>query len=368
MKVCFLVNQLSLKDGWGSYAVNLIEHLSKQNIDCLVLASVWSQQNDLLSIRDYRVLPPLFVNRWLKLYFLIRNFYRIRKLIQQADLVHVLAEPYGLIVYWICRQRPMLITLHGTYAIDALNKRHLKRLYSRVYRKTKKIICVSRFTQQFFLKKIQVDNTIVINNGIDYKKFQVYQSRETIKNNGKKIISVGALVVRKGYHISIPAVGEVKKKYPDLKYYIVGNQKNQNYFSELKSLAKKYALENNIVFLEGISNKELLELYYQADLFLLTPVNIDENFEGFGLVYLEANACAKPVIGTYDCGAEDAIENNYNGLLVRQNDIEQTSQAVISILSDQNLAKTMGENGKKWAQEHDWSEVVLKYIRIYNDI
>jgi len=33
MKICFLVNQLSLKDGWGSYAVNLIKHLSEQNVD-----------------------------------------------------------------------------------------------------------------------------------------------------------------------------------------------------------------------------------------------------------------------------------------------------------------------------------------------
>ena len=154
MKICFLVNQLYSRDGWGSYAVNLIEQLSKQDIDCSVLLSVRSQQNELSSIKKYKVLPPLFVNRWVKIYILIKNFFKIRKLIQEADIVHVLAEPYSLIAYWTCRKRPMLITLHGTYAVDALNKWHLKKLYERIYKKAVRLICVSQFTKKEVLKKI----------------------------------------------------------------------------------------------------------------------------------------------------------------------------------------------------------------------
>jgi len=69
--------------------------------------------------------------------------------------------------------------------------------------------------------------------------------------------------------------------------------------------------------LENVSNQELIKLYYQSDLFLLTPIYVEgSKFEGFGLVYLEANACGKPVIGTYGCGAEDAIKDNYSGFLL----------------------------------------------------
>jgi len=236
MKICFLVNQLSSRDGWGSYAVNLIEHLSKQGVNCLVLSSVRSQQNDLSLIKDYKILPPLFVSRWIKIYFLIKNFFQIRKFIKESDQVHVLAEPYSLIAYWAYKKRPMFITFHGTYAVDALNKWYLKALYERVYKNVKKIICVSRFTQQIFLKRIQTNNTVVINNGINYEKFRTYQVDKKIKQNSKKIISVGALVFRKGYHISIPAVGMVIKKYQNLKYYIIGNQNNKKYFFQLKDL------------------------------------------------------------------------------------------------------------------------------------
>ncbi|MBU2472877.1 MAG: glycosyltransferase family 4 protein [Patescibacteria group bacterium] len=366
MKICFLVNQLSLRDGWGSYAVNLIKHCSKENVDFLVLSSVQSQINDLPSVKEYKVLPPLFINRWIKLYVLIKNFFKIRKLIQGADIVHVLAEPYGLIAYLVCRQRPILITLHGTYAVDALNRWYLRGLYSRVYQKAKKIICISQFTKDEVLKKIpDLNNLTIINNGVDYNKFQIDGSFES---DTKNIVSVGALVSRKGYHISISAIAEVVKKYSNLKYYIIGNQKNKEYFEELKKIVVKYSLEKNVVFLENVLEGDLIKHYYQSDLFLLTPIYVEgSKFEGFGLVYLEANACGKPVIGTYGCGAEDAIKDNYNGLLVNQNDISQTSKAIINILSNSDLAKTIGQNGRKWAQEHDWSEIVLEYIEVYRN-
>jgi len=367
MKICFLVNQLSLKDGWGSYAVNLIEHLSKQGIDCSVLSSVKSQENDLSIIKDYKILPPLFVSRWIKLFVFIKNFFKIRKIIQQADIVHVLAEPYSLVASWVCGQRPMLITLHGTYAVDHYKKWYLRGLYSQVYKQAAHLICVSRFTEKEVLKKIPLKNIMVINNGVDYQKFQTPNSSEL--GQARSIVSVGALMSRKGYHISIPAVAQVIKKYPDLKYYIIGNQKNKEYFVQLKDLVKKYSLEGNIVFLEDVPEKDLIKFYYQSDLFLLTPIYVEgSKFEGFGLVYLEANACGKPVIGTYGCGAEDAIKHGYNGLLVEQNNIEQTGQAILDILSNQELAQDMSRDAKQWAQDHDWSRIVLKYIKEYQKL
>jgi len=367
MKICFLINQLLLKDGWGSYAVNLIENLSKQNIDCLVLSSTQSQQSDFPSIKEYKILPPLFINRWIKIYFLIKNFFKIRKLIQEADIIHVLVEPYSLIATWACQKRPILITLHGTYAVDALNKWYLKWLYGRVYKKAKKIICISQFTKDEVLKKIpDLKNLTVINNGVDYSKFKDYDSFKSRK--GKKIISVGALVPRKGYHISILAITEVVKKYPDLKYYIIGNQKNKEYFNQLKDLVKENHLEKNIIFLENVPEKDLIKYYYQSDLFLLTSIYIEGGkFEGFGLVYLEANACGKPVIGTYGCGAEDAIKDGFNGLLIPQNDIEKTSQAILNILDNPKLAEELSKNGLEQAQKMDWPNIVEKYIKVYKD-
>ncbi|OGC47084.1 MAG: hypothetical protein A3A94_03505 [Candidatus Portnoybacteria bacterium RIFCSPLOWO2_01_FULL_43_11] len=370
MRICFLTNELSSKHGWGNYSTGLLNQLMrKREINCRVLVSEKTEENALPQIDVYKVLPPLFGSRAIKILSLIRNYGKIRKLIKESDIVHSLIEPYGPIVYLINRRKPLIITLHGTYAVFPFKKRLLRKVYSRVYRRARKIICVSKFTQNQFLKQIQVNNTLVINNGIDYKKFQTFGMFRKAGDNTKTIISVGALMFRKGYHISIPAAAKVKKQYPDLKYYIVGNQKNKDYFKYLKELVKKYRLDDNVVFLENISDEDLIKLYCQADLFLLTPISIeDTKFEGFGLVYLEAGACAKPVIGTFGCGAEDIIRPNFNGLLVPQNNIKETAKAVKKILDNKDLREKLGGNGEELAKKMDWVKVAKQYIDIYENL
>ncbi|MFH1997677.1 MAG: glycosyltransferase family 4 protein, partial [Patescibacteria group bacterium] len=91
----------------------------------------------------------------------------------------------------------------------------------------------------------------------------------------------------------------------------------------------------------------------------------NNDFEGFGLVYLEAGACGKPVIGTYDCGAEDAIINNVTGFLVSQNNIKETTNIILRLLDKPGLAQKLGKNGKKRAKEMDWNNVIKEYIREY---
>lgn len=183
--------------------------------------------------------------------------------------------------------------------------------------------------------------------------------------NSKIILSVGALKPRKGYHISIPAIAEVKKKYKDIKYYIVGGKPLKIYLD----LVKKHALEKNVEFFQNISDEDLIKLYYQADIFLLTPVTINNNdFEGFGLVYLEAGACGKPAIGTHDCGAEDAIVNDVTGLLIPQNNIKKTAEAILKLLDNPELAKKLGQNNKKRAKQMNWENVVRKYLNVYKQI
>lgn len=366
MKICFLTNELSSKDGWSRYSASLIGQLIKKGIDCRVLVSVNAGRNDLTDAECHRILP-VFGSRLGKILSLSRNFFRIRKLIRECDIVHSLIEPYVPIAFFLKKDRPLIITFHGTYAIAPFKKWYLRKIYSRVYQQAKRIVCVSKFTQNEFLARVKADNTIVINNGIDYDKFQLRSFRKK-EDNRKTIISVGALKPRKGYHISIPAVAEVKKKYPDLRYFIVGSQDNKKYYHHLKDLVRQHGLKDNIIFLRNLSNQELTELYWQSDLFLLTPVNIGGASEGFGLVYLEAGAAKLPSIGTFNCGAEEAVKDNYSGLLVPQGNIKETEKAILRILDNPDLAEELGQNGQKRAQEMDWPNVVEKYIEVYQGL
>jgi phosphatidylinositol alpha-1,6-mannosyltransferase len=367
MKICFLTNELSSKDGWSRYSVSLIEQLRKNGIDCRVLVSSTARENDLPDIKCHKILPP-FGSRAGKVFSLLRNFLKIRKLIKKCDIVHSLIEPYAPIAFFLKERKPLVITLHGTYATAPFKKWYLRKIYSKVYQGAEKIISISRFTQEKFLSRVKTDKAMVINNGIDYGKFQLSKSFRKKENNHKAIISVGALKPRKGYHISIPAVAGARKRYPHLKYFIVGRRDNEKYHRRLKDLVRQYGLKDNILFLKGLSDKELINLYWQSDLFLLTPLNIGGASEGFGLVYLEAGAAKLPSIGTFGCGAEEAIKNGQSGLLVSQGDIKETEKAILRILDNPGLAEQLGQNGQKQAKEMDWSKVVEEYIEIYQTL
>jgi len=362
IKICFLTNELSFKHGWGRYSIDLIKALTVRGYKSLVFTDKISQGNDLREVESYKLLSSQRSDL-IKPIFIWKDYFKIKKIAQDCQVIHSLIEAYTPLAALLAKNKPLFITAHGTYVPLLFDKLLVGWLTKKSFKKANKVFCVSKFTQKEILKKIDLKNTLVINNGVDYNKWQADKNILPLKE--KMILGVGALKPRKGYHVSIPAIVIAKKKYPNLKYYLVGDQSNKNYFNQLKELVRKHNLENNVVFLEKISDDDLVKLYYQTDLFLLTSINIDQNFEGFGLVYLEANACGKPVIGTYGCGAEEAIIDGFNGLLVPQNDIEKTSQAILKILDNPILARKLGRNGCQRALEMDWSNVVNQYIQVY---
>ncbi len=362
MKICFLVHDLNPKAGWGRYGLEIIERIKRQNIEVKVLS-------ELASHIDYEVVA--LQHSMDNLIFVFLSAWRIRNFLKDCDIIHAFdGYPYGVIgaLANIGLNKKLVINGVGTYSVAPLEQGIKGWLLKWAYKKADKIFCISRFTYGEIKKRMpELNNLEVVYLGVDLKKFQAPDGG-SVFNNTPLVLSVGALKHRKGYHISIPAVALVVKKYPDLKYYIVGDQSSVGYFNELQELVKKNNLENNVIFLSNLSDEDLLALYNKINLFLLTPINKNNNFEGFGLVYLEANACGKPAVGTYDCGAEDAIDDGVNGFLVPQENVEKTAEAIVKILVDSELARQMGEAGRQKAQRMTWERTISKYIDGYRQI
>lgn len=356
------------KNGWGRYSWELLNSLQKKGIRCRVLIPKNSEVENIENVEVLKVLRPL-QNGQIKLKNIPFDCLKVIKYARNCDSIHALVEPYALLAFITSKilRQPYYITVHGTFSAIFL-KFFLKKIsFSMAFKTAQKVFCVSNFTKNFLEKRLAGLNSLVIHNGINLDKFKPGRDYNQKNQKGPIILSVGILKSRKGFHVSIPAVAEVKKKYPDVKYYIVGNQSHFEYLGNLKRLVQKYNLENNVIFLENLTDQELNDLYSQADVFVLTAVNDGNTFEGFGLVYLEANALAKPVIGTLDCGAEDAIKDGYNGFLVPQNDSIVTAKAILKILDNSDLAQKMGENGRRWAEEHSWDKISEKYVKVYKE-
>ncbi|MCX6796614.1 MAG: glycosyltransferase family 4 protein, partial [Candidatus Falkowbacteria bacterium] len=105
-----------------------------------------------------------------------------------------------------------------------------------------------------------------------------------------------------------------------------------------------------------------------VDIFLLTPINITDNVEGFGLVYLEAAVFGKPAIGSWGSGAEDAIVDGQTGILVEPKKISNISDAVLKLAKDVNLRQEFGQNAQRRAMKYSWENMVKKYLDVYQQL
>ena len=167
------------------------------------------------------------------------------------------------------------------------------------------------------------------------------------------ILSVGRLVHRKGQDKLITAMPKILAKRPDTKLLFIGQGPRK---AKLDSLVAKYGIEDSVIFLGSIAYADLPKYLNAADLFVMPSRSrlMGLEVEGLGIVYLEASACALPVIAGSSGGAPDALLDGRTGYVVDGMDIDQIANRVLSLIDNPKLAKQMGEAGRAWV-ESNWS-------------
>jgi len=327
-----------------------------------------ARKGELSEIELRPILIPLFSGKNLTSLRMFGAWSQVRRYTTDCDLVHCLVEPYAPLAALSSWGRPYIISGVGTHAVLPL-EHPLKGIgFKLIYRNAAKVVCISEFTRRRILKHVSLDNTVVIPLGVDSVFFQ---STPTCTYGGKDsplVLSVGALKPRKGYDVSIRAIAEVRKTIPNLRYVVIGDPSASEYVSHLQALVTALGLDDAVHFLGQVSDAELGDWYHHCDLFLLTPVQSKGAFEGFGLVYLEAGACGKPVVGSQSGGVPDAVIDGQTGLLVPEGDAEATANAIARVLSDLGLSKKLGRAGQKRARELSWEAYAQQLERVYQDV
>jgi phosphatidylinositol alpha-1,6-mannosyltransferase len=336
-----------------------------------VLTSSLSDEDWLPYVDEIKILPdpPKKPSEILK--YLADNT-RILRLARSCDIIHCLAEPYAPLTYILAKltMRPYIISGVGTYTVRPLDSNDTKRFFALALKHAEKIICISHYTQTEILRRLKISNTCVIPLGVNSSMYSKKDNFNQVKSERDCpiLISVGAIKRRKGYQTSIQAIDLVRRKIPNLKYYIVGKIIEDFTYKEISALIEELGLKENVFFYGNIPEEQLIDLYNSSDLFILTPINVDGAFEGFGLVYLEANACGLPVIGTKNCGAEEPILDGYNGLLVPQNDPEAAAQAILKLLEDDVLRNEMRNNALERAKQMSFDRTVSEIFAVYHEL
>jgi glycosyltransferase involved in cell wall biosynthesis len=155
-----------------------------------------------------------------------------------------------------------------------------------------------------------------IGNGVDAKRFcpveQATARRQLkIPQDGKVVVAVGSLIIRKGYHLLIPAIAELKRRGMTVRLFVAGEGE---YRPKLEQRIRELGLEADVTLLGNVANDQLKHWYSAADVSCLCSSR-----EGWANVLLESMACGTPVVASRIWGTPEVVVSDELGLLVDLN-------------------------------------------------
>jgi glycosyltransferase involved in cell wall biosynthesis len=297
---------------------------------------------------------------------LLAAYPQTRAILKDCDLIHCCVEPFVPLAALVAGKRPFFQAGVGSYLHNSAWQRPpLTTIYRRAIERST-IVCISNYTAKVARAEFPNTPVEVVTLGIDPTRFEHLPPLAEPKR-GKIILTAGGIKHRKGTLPLVKAMAVVREQIPDVRCIILGNTADQSSYTQQVRAAISELNLVDCVELRGFVADEALRAWYgAADLFVLPSMNDGWIFEGYGLVHMEASAAGLPVIGTYGCGVEDAIDNGVTGLLVSQENIDaELPQAIIRLLNDPNTRAAMGAAGKHRAQQHTWAKVAQAMIKLY---
>lgn len=181
----------------------------------------------------------------------------------------------------------------------------------------------------------------------------------------KVIVCVGRLVHRKGQDRLIEALPKIIAKVPNAHLLLIGEGPHRQV---LEKLIAKNHLESAVTLIGRLSYDQLPHYISAADVFAMPSRSrfFGLEVEGLGIVYLEASACALPVVAGKSGGAPDAVIEGETGLIVDGTKIGDISASIALLLQDPLKASRMGQRGREWVVEQwswdSWSAAFAEFL------
>lgn len=363
-RVGLLASDLTLRHGWASYSLRLAEALRDAGVELTIVAARNSPPLD--GVRVLPMLPTVLPRERAPLLKQALRLPQARAAFATCDIIHATAEPYAPLAAIVAGSRPLFITGHGSYVrYRRVARPPFDRLYAWAYRRST-MICVSHYTARAAHAALPGLHAVVVNNGVDAARFASLPPLDE-PPAGPTVLSVGAVKARKGTLELVRAMAAAREQRPDAQCVIIGSLDHEpGYVAHVRAEIARLRLQKTVHLLGHVPERVMLGWYGAAQVFVLPSINAGWKFEGFGLTLMEASAAGLPVIGTRDCGAEDAVEDGVTGLLVPQTSLAAAlSGAILSLLNDPARAARMGAAGKARAERQTWSRVAEQVIALY---
>ncbi len=257
----------------------------------------------------------------------------------------------------------LITTFHG-YDVNSYPNQYGSQIYQPLFQTGDLYTVNTMFTAGKAVALGCPENKIVrLPVGVNLSNYN-FQERSLRDGEPVNIITVARLVEKKGIEYSIRAVGKLHSKYARIKYCIVGEGPLRE---SLERLISELDIGDIVKLLGAKTQQELLELYAQSHIFVLSSVTAaNGDQEGQGLVLQEAQATGMPVLSTIHNGIPDGILDGKSGFLVPERDVDALADRLDYLISHPHVWAKMGRVGRSHVEaNYDIEKLNDRLVEIY---
>jgi len=281
---------------------------------------------------------------------------RVRKLQRETpvDVIHAHAAlPCGHAAAFLAQRLgiPFVVTVHGLDVFNSCFEQGIAAAWRReaslrVYRSAQQVICISKKVQALIADQAgsAVASTVVYN-GTDPEFFTPditppdFPISSLNPEQPPSILIVGNLLQGKGHELVLRAIHRLSGQFANLQCRIIGEGADRDRFAVL---AESLGIGGRVHFLGRRSRAEVAAAMRGCTVFVLPS-----RYEGLGCVYLEAMACAKPVVGCRGQGIDEIISHGVNGWLIPVDGMEELVDGLQRLLADSARRRQIGEAARR---------------------
>lgn len=361
-KIVILTNNTRPNSGWGRYSSEIIDQLKSPELSIIVL----SEKSD--SEPRYTYEHQILLPQNSAISFL-NNVKNIKKYSRGADIIHAFdGWPYSVYAFLalVGTKKKLLINAVGTYSIvPRFSPKGL--LMKLAYKSAKQIFAISNYTARKVKEAVPMAKVDVVHLGLtkvpklSEEEISMFKEKFGTIKAYPSVLTVGSVKPRKGQLDTLKAIHILKNEFPQIKYRIVGRIEVEDYANQIRRYAEENSLDVDLIT-SASSEKELSFFYRTSDIFALNSRNDGDHFEGFGLVLIEAASAGLPVVGSKDCGIEDAIEAGFNGYHTEQGNPEDIADKIKRVLEEKEI---LVKNAVEFSKRFDWEETASSYKEHY---
>lgn len=300
---------------------------------------------------------------------------KIKKIIveENYDIIH----SHGARANFICMllkpmvRKPFATTIHSDYKLDFKDSFYKRFVYTTLNEISLKVfdhyIAISnKFKDMLVERNFNSKKIFVAYNGIDLnEKIEIIPKEDFLNKFGidyenKFIVGIlGRLDAVKNHETFLNAAKKVLESRKDALFLIGGSGGEEE---KLKGLTAKYGIEDNVVFLDFITQPD--SFFNAIDVNTLTSLS-----ESFPYSILEGARAKKAILSTDVGGLKDLVENDVNGYIFDVGDYESLAKYILRLVENRDKASKMGENLYKTVEEKFSLEIMgTTHFEIYKKI